>query len=318
MLRYLIRRLVALVPTFLLASVIVFSAIRLIPGNTIDMMMSQNDISASVQTREDLIKALGLDQPVLVQYWHWISSIVFHGDFGRSLWTGDSVTRLVAERMPITLYLGVLAMIFALLIALPVGIISAIRQNKPVDYLGRVFAITALSVPPFWLGTLVVVVPAMLWGIAPTVQYVRLTDDPLLSLRQMVPPAIVLGIALSGVTMRMTRTMVLEVMRQDYVRTAWSKGLDERTVVLRHVLKNALLPVITIVGLQLPLLISGAVVIEQIFVISGMGQLLLMAVSQRDYPVITGIFLLVGVGVMTINLLVDISYALLDPKIRQG
>lgn len=152
MLRYLIRRLVALVPTFLLASVIVFSAIRLIPGNTIDMMMSQNDISASVQTREDLIKALGLDQPVLVQYWHWISSIVFHGDFGRSLWTGDSVTRLVAERMPITLYLGVLAMIFALLIALPVGIISAIRQNKPVDYLGRVFAITALSVPPFGSG----------------------------------------------------------------------------------------------------------------------------------------------------------------------
>ena len=134
----------------------------------------------------------------------------------------------------------------------------------------------------------------------------------------MVPPAIVLGIALSGVTMRMTRTMVLEVMRQDYVRTAWSKGLDERTVVLRHVLKNALLPVITIVGLQLPLMIGGAVVIEQIFVISGMGQLLLMAVSQRDYPVITGIFLLVGVGVMTINLLVDISYALLDPKIRQG
>ena len=318
MLRYLIRRLVALVPTFLLASVIVFSAIRLIPGDTIDMMMSQNDISASVKTREDLIKALGLDQPVLVQYWHWISSIVLHGDFGRSLWTGESVTSLVAERIPTTLYLGVLAMIFALLIALPVGIISAIRQNKPVDYLGRVFVITALSVPPFWLGTLVVILPAILWGIAPTTQYVGLTDDPLLSLRQMVPPAIVLGIALSGVTMRMTRTMVLEVMRQDYVRTAWSKGLDERTVVLRHVLKNALLPVITIVGLQLPLLIGGAVVIEQIFVISGMGQLLLMAVSQRDYPVITGIFLLVGVGVMTINLLVDISYALLDPKIRQG
>ena len=138
------------------------------------------------------------------------------------------------------------------------------------------------------------------------------------ALRMLLIFTIVLGIALSGVTMRMTRTMVLEVMRQDYVRTAWSKGLDERTVVLRHVLKNALLPVITIVGLQLPLLIGGAVVIEQIFVISGMGQLLLMAVSQRDYPVITGIFLLVGVGVMTINLLVDISYALLDPKIRQG
>jgi len=220
MLRYLVRRLVALVPTFLLASVIVFSAIRLIPGDTIDMMMSQNDISASVKTREDLIKALGLDQPVLVQYWHWISSIVLHGDFGRSLWTGESVTSLVAERIPTTLYLGVLAMIFALLIALPVGIISAIRQNKPVDYLGRVFAITALSVPPFWLGTLVVILPAILWGIAPTTQYVGLTDDPLLSLRQMVPPAIVLGIALSGVTMRMTRTMVLEVMRQEYVRTA--------------------------------------------------------------------------------------------------
>jgi peptide/nickel transport system permease protein len=156
------------------------------------------------------------------------------------------------------------------------------------------------------------------WGVGPTTEYVAFSADPMLSLRQMSVPALVLGIALSGITMRMTRTMVLEVLRQDYIRTAWAKGLTERSVILRHVLRNAMLPVITIVGLQVPLVLGGAVIVEQIFVVSGMGQLLLSAVSQRDYPLVSGIFLVVGSGVMLINFLVDISYGFLDPKIRQG
>lgn len=315
---YFIRRLASLVPTFLLASVIVFTAIRLIPGDVIDMMMAQNDIGLNVKSREQLVAALGLDKPMYIQYFHWISAIVLHLDMGKSLWTNESVTSMILDRLPTTLYLGGLAIFFALLIAIPIGVLSAARQDTIADYVGRSIAIAALAVPVFWLGTMVIVLPAVWWGFAPTTEYVAFAADPWLSLRQMAVPALVLGIALSGITMRMTRTMVLEVLRQDYVRTAWAKGLDERTIIVRHVMKNALLPVITIIGMQVPLVLGGAVVVEQIFVVSGMGQLLLGAVSQRDYPLISGIFLVVGVGVMLINLLVDLSYGLLDPKIRQG
>jgi len=315
---YVIRRLASLVPTFLLASVIVFAAIRLIPGDVIDMMMAQNDIGANSKTRDQLVAAMGLDKPMHVQYFHWISAIVLKFDMGRSLWTNESVTSMILERLPATLYLGGLAIFFALVIAIPIGVLSAVRQDTAADYVGRSIAIAALAVPVFWLGTMVIVLPAVWWGFAPTTDYVGFTTDPWLSLKQMALPALVLGIALSGITMRMTRTMVLEVLRQDFVRTAWAKGLDERTIIMRHVMKNALLPVITIIGMQVPLVLGGAVVVEQIFVVSGMGQLLLDAVSKRDYPLISGIFLVVGVGVMLINLLVDLSYGLLDPKIRQG
>ena len=315
---YVLRRIVALVPTFLLATMIVFAVVRLIPGDVVDLMVSQNDIGSSSKTKEQLIEALGLNVPMPLQYFRWISSIVLHLDLGRSLWTNETVASMIWERLPTTLYLGVLSIIFALLIAIPVGVLSAVRQDSAADYIGRSIAILALSVPAFWVGTMVVVLPAVWWDVGPTTDYVPFFSNPLLSLRQMALPALVLGIALSGITMRMMRTMVLEVMRQDYIRTAWSKGLDESTIIMRHVLKNAMLPVITVIGLQVPLVLGGAVVVEQIFVISGMGQLLLDAVSKRDYPVISGIFLVVGSGVLLINLIVDLSYGLLDPKIRQG
>jgi peptide/nickel transport system permease protein len=315
---YFLRRLASLVPTFLLASIIVFAAIRLIPGDVIDMMMAQNDIGLNAKSREQLVAAMGLDVPMYLQYFRWMSAILLDLDMGRSLWTNESVTSMIAERLPTTLYLGGLAIFIALVIAVPIGVLSAARQDTAADYIGRSVAIAALAVPVFWLGTLVIVLPAVWWGVAPTTDYVSFTKAPWQSLKQMALPALVLGIALSGITMRMTRTMVLEVLRQDYVRTAWGKGLDERTIIFRHVMKNALLPVITIVGMQVPLVLGGAVVVEQIFVVSGMGQLLLDAVSKRDYPLISGIFLVVGVGVMLINLVVDLSYGLLDPKIRQG
>ena len=314
---YLARRLLALLPTLLIASLIVFITIRLIPGDVIDLMLSQNDVAADKLTRDQLVAALGLDRPVLEQYLRWVGAIVLHGDLGQSLWQQNTaVTELLAARLPVTFQLGAMALVVALSIALPIGTYSALRQDTAGDYLGRSFSILLLAVPSFWLGTMVMVFPSIWWGWSPEVNYVRFGDDPLQNLKQMAVPAIVLGAGLSAITMRLMRTMMLEVLRQDYIRTAWAKGLPERLVVLRHALRNALVPVITLIGLQAPLLIGGAVIIEQIFVIPGMGLLLLDAVQQRDYPIITGVFLVVGVAVMLINLVVDLSYGLLDPKVR--
>ena len=314
---YLARRLLALLPTLLIASLIVFITIRLIPGDVIDLMLSQNDVAADKLTRDQLVAALGLDRPVLEQYLRWVGAIVLHGDLGQSLWQQNTaVTELLAARLPVTFQLGAMALVVALSIALPIGTYSALRQDTAGDYLGRSFSILLLAVPSFWLGTMVMVFPSIWWGWSPEVNYVRFGDDPLQNLKQMAVPAIVLGAGLSAITMRLMRTMMLEVLRQDYIRTAWAKGLPERLVVLRHALRNALVPVITLIGLQAPLLIGGAVIIEQIFVIPGMGLLLLDAVQQRDYPIITGVFLVIGVAVMLINLAVDLSYGLLDPKVR--
>jgi peptide/nickel transport system permease protein len=313
---YVARRLLALVPTLFFASLIVFVTVRLIPGDVIDLMLSQNDVSASKLTRDQLIAALGLDKPMWEQYALWMGGILFRGDFGQSLWQNVPVSELLLARMPITLELGLLALIVALSVAIPIGVYSAIRQDTPGDYIARSFSILMLAVPSFWTGTMVMVFPSIWWGWSPEVRFVPFLDDPIQNLKQMIIPAIILGTALSAVSMRLTRTMMLEVLRQDYIRTAWAKGLSERRVVARHALRNALIPVVTLIGVQAPLLIGGAVIMEQIFVIPGMGLLLLDAVNQRDYPIITGVFLVVGVAIMLLNLLIDLSYGLLDPKVR--
>jgi peptide/nickel transport system permease protein len=311
---YIARRLLALVPTLVFASLIVFVSVRLIPGSVIDLMLSQNDIGVG-NSRAAIETALGLDRPMHEQYLHWAGAAL-QGDLGRSLWTSTPVTEQLAARLPVTLELSVLALAVALVVALPIGIYSAIRQDTAGDYLARSFSILMLAVPSFWLGTLVMVLPSIWWGWSPQIEYIPLTRDPVKNLGQMILPAVILGTSLSAILMRFTRTMMLEVLRQDYIRTAWAKGLSERLVVIRHALRNALIPVVTLIGLQAPLLIGGAVIIEQIFVIPGMGLLLLEAVSQRDYPIVTGVFLVVGLCVMLINLLVDLSYGLLDPKVR--
>ena len=298
---YFVRRLLALIPTLLFASIIVFTIVRLVPGDVVDLMLSQNDISADALTREQLVHALGLDRPIWDQYLRWVTNIVLHGDLGQSLWQSESVLKMVMARIPATFSLGVLALFVALTVALPIGIVSATRQDSAVDYVARSFSILMLAVPSFWLGTMVIVFPSVWWGWSPDVRYIPFLEDPVQHVKQMLVPAIVLGMALSAITMRMTRTMMLEVLRQDYIRTAWAKGLNERQVIFRHALRNALIPVVTLIGLQAPLLIGGAVVIEQIFAVPGMGLLLLDAVHQRDYPVITGVFLVVGVAVMLIT-----------------
>jgi len=315
---YVLRRLLALVPTLILASIIVFVTVRLIPGDIIELMLSQNDLAADSKSREQVVAALGLDKPMWQQYLTWISGIVLHGDLGKSLWQGTPVTEQLLARMPVTFELGAIAMLVGLVIALPIGIYSAIRQDTAGDYIARSFSILLLAVPSFWLGTMVVVFPSIWWGWSPSVDFVPFTKNPVENIKNLLLPGVVLGAALSAITMRMTRTMMLEVLRQDYIRTAWAKGLTEKLVIVRHALRNALIPVVTLVGLQAPLLIGGAVIIEQIFIIPGMGLLLLEAVQKRDYPIVTGVFLAVGVAVMLINLLVDLTYGLLDPKVRMG
>lgn len=314
---YVMQRILAALPTLFIASVIVFLSVRLIPGDVIDLMLAQGSGTGSPVERELLVNALGLDKPMLIQYVDWIYGIVFQGDFGRSLWTSTPVIESLAERLPVTLQLSFMAMVISLVFAIPIGIYSAVRQDSALDYITRSVSILLLAIPSFWLGTMVMVMPSIWWGWTPETRFVPFTVDPIQNLKQLILPAFILGTAMSALVMRMTRTMMLEVLRQDYIRTAWAKGLSERKVVVRHALRNALIPVITLIGLQVPLLLSGAVILEQIFVIPGLGSLLLEAVSSRDYPIITAVFLIVGVAVVFINLLVDISYGWLDPKVRK-
>ncbi len=312
---YAARRLLALIPTIFFASLIVFVTLRLVPGDVIDLMMSQNDISAGAKDRAQLEEALGLNKPIYVQYFLWIGGVL-RGDLGQSLWHNTPVLEQILSRLPVTFGLGFLAILIGLIIAIPIGVYSALRQDTVGDYLMRSLSYLMLAVPAFWTGTMVMVFPAIWWGWSPDLNYIPFMKDPIGAIQHMLLPALILGMSLSAITMRMTRTMMLEVLRQDYIRTGWAKGLNERTIVTRHALRNALIPVVTLVGIQAPLVIGGAVIIEQIFVIPGMGMLLLEGVTQRDYPIVAGVFLVVGLAVMMINLIVDLSYGLLDPKVR--
>ena len=315
--RYLIRRLLLIIPTLFIISIIVFLMLHLLPGNIVDAVMQRAVRSGGTVDREALERALGLDVPMYVQYGRWIGDIFLHGSLGVSLRnTGDAVTAKILDRMAVTFELGLLAIVTALLLGLPIGIYSAIRQDSIGDYLGRSFAIIFLAVPNFWLATMIVLYPAIWWGWSPDLEVIPFTEDPLGNLRQFIIPAFLAGMFLSGVTMRMTRTMMLEVLRQDYIRTAFAKGLKERLVVSRHALKNALIPVITLAGLELPLLVGGTVIIEQIFALPGIGRLLLDSLHIRDYTVVAGINLVIATAVVVTNLLVDMSYSYLDPRVR--
>ena len=251
-----------------------------------------------------------------MQYGRWIGDIVFHGSLGQSLLGRFSVNEKIAGRLSVTIQLGVTALVIGLLIALPVGIYSAIRQDTVSDYLGRTVAIIGLATPNFWLALMVMLYPAIWWGWSPPMRLIRFSDDPLGNLGMFLIPSVILGTAMAAATMRLTRTMMLEVLRQDYIRTAWSKGLKEKAVVLRHAVKNAIIPVVTLVGLQLPILVGGSVIMENIFNLPGLGRLMLNALENRDYPVVSGINLLFGTIVVVGNLLIDLAYAFLDPRIR--
>ena len=259
---------------------------------------------------------LGLDLPVHVQYGRWMGGILLHGTLGTSLWGDWSVEEKILGRLPVTIELGVMAIVIGLVIALPVGIYSAIRQDTAADYVGRSFAIIGLATPNFWLALMVMIYPAIWWGWSPPMKLIPFTEDPLGNLGMFIIPSLILGTASAAATMRMTRTMMLEVLRQDYIRTAWSKGLKERGVIIRHALKNALIPIVTLIGLQLPLLVGGSVIIENIFNLPGIGRLFMIALQSRDYPVVSGVNLFFAVVVMANNLLIDLIYPYLDPRVR--
>ena len=315
---YIIRRLLLLVPTLFIVSGMVFLLTRLIPGDIIDAMASEMGPEAGGSLdRAAIERRLGLDVPIHVQYGRWMGDLL-QGNLGTSLRGDEPVVEQILPRLPVTIELGVLAIIIGLLIALPVGIYSAIRQDTAVDYLGRSVAIIGLATPNFWLGIMVMIYPAIWWGWSPPMEYIPFTEDPLGNLGMLIIPSLILGTAGAASTMRMTRTMMLEVLRQDYIRTAWSKGLNERVVVMRHALKNALIPVATLVGFQLPILIGGSVIIEQIFVLPGIGRLLVSALSQREYHLVSAINLMLATAVIVVNLMVDLTYAYLDPRVRYG
>lgn len=312
---YIIRRLLLIVPTLLMVSVIVFFLVRLIPGDVVDQIAMVQSTAGQV-SREEIAQRLGLDKPVHVQYVEWIAGIFLRGDFGKSLWSHRPVLPEIISRFPVTVELGLIALLTSLFIALPIGIYSAIRQNTVGDYLARSVAIASIALPSFWIGTMIMVFPSIWWGWTPPMKYVPFFKDPSANLKMFFIPGVVLGMVLSGTTMRMTRTMMLEVLRQDYIRTAWSKGLKERVIVLRHALKSALIPVVTIVGLRLPILIGGSIILERIFVLPGIGWLLVDVINSRDYTVLQGLNLFIAMFVLVINLVVDLTYAYLDPRIH--
>ena len=260
---YLIRRMLLIIPTLFLVTVFIFFIIRMVPGDVVDLMAAEMaDDSTGALDSDDIRRMLGLDVAVHVQYGRWITGIITRGDLGKSLWTERSITGDILDRFPISFELGAFALIIAIIIALPVGFYSAIRQDSAGDYVGRIFAIGMLALPNFWLATMLFVFPSIWWNWSPPVKLILFSEDPIGHLQQFLIPAFLMGTAMSATIMRMTRTMALEVLRQDYVRTAWSKGLRERVVVLRHVIKNAMIPVVTIIGLRLPVLIGDAVIME--------------------------------------------------------
>ena len=329
---YMIRRLLLIIPTLFILSIIVFLSVRFIPGDIVDQMVGSMLLQgAGVEIdREAVERRLGLDVPVHVQYGRWIGVLptpdwitgesdfngLLQGTLGESLRGHWRVEERVLDRLPVTIQLGLMAIVIGLVIGLPVGIYSAIRQDTAADYAGRTVAVIGMATPNFWLGIMVMIYPAIWWGWSPPMKWVPFTEDPLGNLGILIIPSLILGTASAAGSMRLTRTMMLEVLRQDYIRTAWAKGLKERVVVLRHALKNALIPVVTLIGAEIPMLVAGSVIIENIFNLPGLGSFFVNALIDRDYTVISGLNLVFATVVVAANLMIDLIYPYLDPRVR--
>ncbi len=312
---YIIRRTGLMVPTLLGVTVLVFVMIRLYPGDILATVAGDYG-AISDETKAAILHEFELDRNVPTQYAHWLGRVV-RLDFGTSLVSGRSVMEEIGTRLPVSLELGLMALVFSVIIAIPVGVISALRQNSAPDYVGRSFAIGMLAAPNFWIALLLIAMAGRYfhWGVPPA-SYPFLKSDPVANLKFMVIPALIIGASASGGLMRFTRTAMLEVLRQDYVRTAYAKGLPERTVIVRHALKNALIPVVTIIGLSIPGIIAGSVIIETVYSIPGMGRYYITSVRSLDFPVVQAINLVSAFVLLISNLAVDISYSQLDPRIR--
>jgi peptide/nickel transport system permease protein len=313
---YILRRILLMIPTLLGAVTLIFLIMRLLPGDVALYILGSDESSEMNREALQRIRSeLGLDQPLIVQYGEWVWKAL-RFDFGNSYWTRQPVIEELGRRYPMTASLAFFSLILGTLIAIPIGVLSAVRQDTMVDYAARIFSIAGLSIPSFWLAILIILGLVHYFKWLPPLDYAPFWVDPWLNFKQLAFPALVTGYRLSAIGARMTRSSILEVLREDYVRTARAKGVKEYLVVLRHALKNALLPVITIIGIELLVLFGGLVVIETVFTIPGIGRFLVDAITHRDYPSIQALVFVFSAFVLVINLLVDIVYGLLDPRIR--
>jgi peptide/nickel transport system permease protein len=309
---FLARRIAISTVTFLLITLIVFTGVRMIPGDPARVMAGTDADEAGLQ---EIREKYGLTDPIPVQYIRWLT-LALQGDLGESIRTREPVVKTVATKLPITMQLAAFALVIAIGIAIPAGIFSAIRRNTVWDLLANAVSLCGVSIPSFWLGIMLILFLSVRLHVLPASGFVPFFDDPLGNLQRMIMPAFVLGTALAAVLMRQTRNSMIEVLSANYIRTAYSKGLAERVVVFRHALRNGLIPIVTILGLQMGTLMGGAVVTEQIFVVPGFGRLIVEAVFTRDYPLVQGVVLITASAYVLINLLVDVSYSLMNPRIR--
>ena len=313
---YLAKRLLLVIPTLLGVASVVFVIMRVVPGDVALLILGGDDGGRIDRAQlAAMHRQLGLDQPLLVQFGHWLWGVL-HFDFGNSLWTGRPVMEELVARLPLSLELAVLATIVSVLLAIPLGMAAAVRQDTWVDYVIRVVSIGGLAIPSFWVGILIILLLVIYFGWGPPLEYTLPWVDPWANFQQMVWPVVTVGYRYAAVTTRMTRSTLLEVLRDDYIRTAWAKGLGERAVVIRHALKNAMLPVITLIGTEFAFLIGGLVVTETVFTLNGVGRFVVDAVAHRDYPVVQALVFVIAFGFVVVNLLIDLTYAWFDPRIR--
>ena len=313
---YLAKRLLLIVPTLLGAAALVFLIMRVIPGD-VTLLIFGGDQASQVDPKQlaAMRHRLGLDQPLWVQFGSWLWGVL-RFDFGTSLWTGRPVIEELLVRLPLSLELAVLATIVSVLLAIPFGMLAAVRQDSWVDYVIRVVSIGGLAIPSFWVGILIILLLVIFFGWGPPLEFTPPWINPWANVQQMIWPVLTVGYRYAAVTTRMTRSTVLEVMREDYIRTAWAKGLRERAIVFRHAMKNAMLPVVTLIGTEFAFLIGGLVVTETVFTLNGVGRFVVDAVAHRDYPVVQALVFLIALSFVVVNLLIDLTYAWFDPRIR--
>ena len=312
MLDFLARRLGISVVTFLLITLIVFTGVRMIPGDPARVLAGMDADETGLQ---EIRAKYGLNDPLVVQYTRWLS-LALRGDLGESIRTREPVVKTVAAKLPITMQLAAFSLLIAIGIAIPAGVFSAVRRNTAWDLAANAVSLCGVSIPSFWLGIMLILLLSVRLHLLPASGFVPFLQDPLGNLQRMLMPAFVLGASLAAVLMRQTRNSMIEVMSANYIRTAYSKGLAEWVVIFRHALRNGLIPIVTILGLQMGALMGGAVVTEQIFVVPGFGRLIVEAVFTRDYPLVQGVVLITASAYVLVNLLVDVSYSLLNPRIR--
>jgi peptide/nickel transport system permease protein len=312
--KYVIKRVLLLIPSILVVTIVTFALMRLMPGSAVDLILNKYQTMGFTVDRATVIAQLGMDKPAVQQYFIWLGNML-RGDLGDSLFQNQSVMELIGAKLPITLELGIFTLILTNVISIPLGVLTAARQDSIGDYIVRVISIIIMAMPMFWIGTLVLIYPAKWWGYAPTITYVSIFKDFVGNMKMFLVPSILGALSQCGMQLRMVRTSLLDVMRQDYVRTAWSKGIRERNILFGHAFRNTLIPVITLIGGSISGLLGGSVILENLFNIPGLGSCMVTALGNYDYPLVQGCVVIIAIVVMIINLLVDIAYKWCDPRV---